>query len=775
MNEITKRRKTRTVLRASVTKHINKLEQEFDELDTKAKLQQHLDFLTNMLKQINDLDSQIQALITDEKIFDAEIESAIEYSQKINKNESLSMIDRFLYLKSLLGGAAFNVVNGFSLSEENYEKALKLLKQRFGREELVINAHMSKLLNLYPIQDSNNVVGLRKLYDTCEVQIRSLDSLNVTSGMYGHLLYPILIKLIPEELSLAFNRKRLEKDSQNEFDVMELLNFLKIEIECRESVLFQNSKVERKKNFNNYYSVPKPQHSFTNSGKLRESHRDYGRSYNSPIVSKTVEYLVPITENNCIFCKSTHNSEQCLSVSIDDKKDILRKQARCFLCLQKNHRIKDCKKKEFCDICNHKHNRALCYRLGKAGDKNETKIVTATSHCQENNKNNSLIKSPHAIYLQTATATVKSSTNEENLPVRILLDNGNETLSVYSFGADEAQEKIYDVVKIRLENRDQPSLNIEIEALVTDKISATNLPVPETNISKVYKQLKSLHLADSYEYKENKIVILIGSDFYFDVVTGRIKRLDNKLVASETIFGWCIQGQGNFQNQLLSMEIIVKEKSISDQMREFWELENLGINVDSENKDSMVEEIMRKFEAGISYKDKRYKVKLPWKPEMKNALHNNKEVASRRFQALKKSFINDPVYFSEYSKVLEDNRKENIIESVTEENEILSEDNCFYLPHRAVIREDKTTTRLRVVFDASSHSKGQLSLNDCLHTGFNSLPDLFLLLIRFRIYSVVLTADTSSRPFCKSRYTKRTETIPGFFGPQILKTATQVR
>ncbi|GFY52516.1 integrase catalytic domain-containing protein [Trichonephila inaurata madagascariensis] len=75
------------------------------------------------------------------------------------------------------------------------------------------------------------------------------------------------------------------------------------------------------------------------------------------------------------------------------------------------------------------------------------------------------------------------------------------------------------------------------------------------------------------------------------------------------------------------MEIIVKEKSISDQMREFWELENLGINVDSENKDSTAEEIMRKFEEGISYKDKRYKVKLPWKPEMKNALHNNKEVA----------------------------------------------------------------------------------------------------------------------------------------------------
>ncbi|GFY43489.1 integrase catalytic domain-containing protein [Trichonephila inaurata madagascariensis] len=78
------------------------------------------------------------------------------------------------------------------------------------------------------------------------------------------------------------------------------------------------------------------------------------------------------------------------------------------------------------------------------------------------------------------TFILKEVSQELKLPIV-----RNETLSVYSFGADEAQEKIYDVVKIRLENRDQPSLNIEIETLVTDKISATNLPAPETNITKV--------------------------------------------------------------------------------------------------------------------------------------------------------------------------------------------------------------------------------------------------------------------------------------------------
>ncbi|GFS86594.1 uncharacterized protein TNCV_316941 [Trichonephila clavipes] len=158
-----------------------------------------------------------------------------KFQNSIDKNETLTKVDKFSYLKSLLGGAAGNVVNGFALSDDNYDNALILLKERFGREGIVVNAHMSKLLNLYPVKDSNNVIGLRKLYDICKIQIRSLESLDVTSGMYGHLLQPILLKLLPEDLVLDFNRKQLGKKRESTFDVMELLQFLKIEIECRES------------------------------------------------------------------------------------------------------------------------------------------------------------------------------------------------------------------------------------------------------------------------------------------------------------------------------------------------------------------------------------------------------------------------------------------------------------------------------------------------------------------------------------------------------------
>ena len=63
-----------------------------------------------------------------------------------------------------------------------------------------------------------------------------------------------------------------------------------------------------------------------------------------------------------------------------------------------------------------------------------------------------------------------------------------------------------------------------------------------------------------------------------------------------------------------------------------------------------------------------------------------------------------------------------------------------YLPHHAVIRQDKATTKLRVVYDASARSGGP-ALNDCLYTGLKFNQRIIDILLRFRSYPVALTAD----------------------------------
>ncbi|GFX98643.1 uncharacterized protein TNCV_1502211 [Trichonephila clavipes] len=158
---------------------------------------------------------------------------------------------------------------------------------------------------------------------------------------------------------------------------------------------------------------------------------------------------------------------------------------------------------------------------------------------------------------------------------------------------------------------------------------------------------------------------------------------------------------------------------------------------DEENIDN---DIMSEFEAGFSYQNKRYEVKFPWKPNMKTLLEYNEDIARKRLLKLRSRFKNDSSLFEDYKLVVNNYLSEKIIERVPFEEENLKH-NIFYLPHRAVIRTDKTTSKLRIVFDASSHAKAQLSLNDCLHTGLNFIPNLFFLLIKFRVNPIAFVAD----------------------------------
>ena len=64
-----------------------------------------------------------------------------------------------------------------------------------------------------------------------------------------------------------------------------------------------------------------------------------------------------------------------------------------------------------------------------------------------------------------------------------------------------------------------------------------------------------------------------------------------------------------------------------------------------------------------------------------------------------------------------------------------------YLPHHPVIRRDKETTKLRVVYDASAKMNGNPSLNDCLYSGPSLLPSIADVLMRFRFHKVALVAD----------------------------------
>jgi len=65
-----------------------------------------------------------------------------------------------------------------------------------------------------------------------------------------------------------------------------------------------------------------------------------------------------------------------------------------------------------------------------------------------------------------------------------------------------------------------------------------------------------------------------------------------------------------------------------------------------------------------------------------------------------------------------------------------------YLPHHWVLAPLKSTTKVRIVFNASVKAENSSnSLNECLIHGPVILPDLIGLFIRFRLYWIFIQAD----------------------------------
>lgn len=64
-----------------------------------------------------------------------------------------------------LTGDAENCVKGLRLNNENYQKVLSMLKERFGQPQFLMSNHITKILELEAVWSVNDVKSLRQLYD----------------------------------------------------------------------------------------------------------------------------------------------------------------------------------------------------------------------------------------------------------------------------------------------------------------------------------------------------------------------------------------------------------------------------------------------------------------------------------------------------------------------------------------------------------------------------------------------------------------------------------
>lgn len=657
------------------------------------------------------------------------------FSTAVDSNESLEDVEKFNYLKNLVEGAALSTISGLSLTSENYNNAIALLKQRFGNEQVIINSHMNALINMHSLTKTSDLKKLRKFYDEIEVQVRGLESLKVLSGEYGSMMTSILMSKLPDDLKLIIGRKL---ESVGQWSLTEVMKVLRSELETRERCGLQNMTV----------------------GSERET--------NTPRITPTAAALMTTDQSkyspSCTYCKGKHTSKDCNVVTnIPARKKILRNEGRCFICLRKSHIARQCQSLNTCFRCSGKHHVSVCDNSGgKMNERNESTSTTAAMCVSSNN----------VVLLQTAQVDISGNCSEKKITANLIFDSGSQksyicqrarnsvslpavkkqTMLINSFGKTSQEVQECDIVKFTLHSRCN-DFQKEIDAFVVETICS---PLHYQNISGVkekYNHLANLILADQRTTNETVDVdILIGSDHMWEFLTGETKRGERGPIATKTEFGWVLSGpvevkhaqtklsSVNFVNThvlrtssaQMHVELEDDNSLLKEDIHKLWDLDSIGIR----EKTSVLES----FEENVSIQDGRYKVKLPFKDNLE-VLPDNYNMSLVRLNSLMKRLKKDPEVMKEYDRVIQEQIAEGIVEPVAEG------DNCspgtvHYIPHQPVVRKESLSTKLRVVYDASAKaSKSTPSLNECLNSGPPLSPLIIDILLRFRSFKYGIVSD----------------------------------
>ena len=196
-----------------------------------------------------------------------------------------------------------------------------------------------------------------------------------------------------------------------------------------------------------------------------------------------------------------------------------------------------------------------------------------------------------------------------------------ETLNLNTFRDDRFTKQQCDLVKLSFRGKED---NVEISALCFPKICS---PLSASLDVSRYPHLQGLDFADAsvVDGSQQNIDILIGSDFYFEILTGEVVRGDRGFVAVNSKFGWVVSGptleRGKMSDMSVANLVIEKigsqnpypdnehDNELSYTLRRFWDIESLGIQdeVDRTGESEFLPDVRFEETEGC------YEIQLPWK------------------------------------------------------------------------------------------------------------------------------------------------------------------
>ncbi|OXA42202.1 hypothetical protein Fcan01_23221 [Folsomia candida] len=466
----------------------------------------------------------------------------------------------------------------FDACQEYKDKVVAALKERFGKDKLLKQVYVRELQKMVAASMKNPEKNqLFKIFDKLESNLRALESLGVTADQTATFIFPMVESSLPEETLIAWQRSpdfgkdgSLLQPPKTELDF--LLNFLRQEVENEQQRTLAREGNEKKKK----------------SEKVKNYEDD-----NIP----TAAGLFSGQGQSCLFCGKSHASQDCFkakNMSLQEKKDRIKMKKCCFVCLRGGDMTKSCKSFVKCPICENKHPVILCPSL-PSHKKPETEVVVQRT-------DPSVAMASHMcsgeVFLQTLLVRLRSENGKVSRVVRLVFDTGaqrsvrsstasqlkypsvgQEWVRKSLFGGAVTNGRIQYKYKLRLESLDG-SVKRTMEVLEEPEICGELSRVPRGPWIKELAD-KSIFLSD-FTSECPDIEILIGSDYYGSVITGKV--VHAMLVTSLLASDWNPSELWNLESLRIQdpVESLSKEERDSEAKQHF--LKTVTRSEDGRNK-----------------------------------------------------------------------------------------------------------------------------------------------------------------------------------------------
>ncbi|XP_037955625.1 uncharacterized protein LOC119685424 [Teleopsis dalmanni] len=340
--------------------------------------------------------------------------------------------------------------------------------------------------------------------------------------------------------------------------------------------------------------------------------------------------------------------------------------------------------------------------------------------------------------LGTARITIKGNRGTE-IECRALLDSGSQ----FNFITDRLMKKLgenrqrtlacIEDIGQRKQNA-QRRVNLTFGSIINNysaRVEAYVIPKIVSNEQSVHIDISNwkipsnINLADTGFNASDKVDILLGAASMI-IVIGRTS--DHELPP-----------------QTQTCDVLSDDDEILEQVIEkFWKLDamvptTMTLTPHKELCESHFVNNTQQTSLG------RFVVKLPFK-QNPESLGESDQI--NRFYALERRLSTNETVWQQYMNFMREYENMGHMEKI----DIEGSASHYMIPHHCVLRPESSTTKLRVVFDASCKTHNGLSLNDILLTGSKNQYELSSILLRFRCPRLnTVTYGTRSAPYLATK------------------------